>query len=142
MGDKLTPVQVARLIGVSPDTVRKWIRQGKLKAEKKGDRYWIDPEQISSISRASPEQIPIYPDQMIVVLQERIRELEKDKAYLQERVIALEKHIEALKQTIDAQQQTINTLTLRALPSPHKGLIERVREMFKRRGRGGKKEEG
>ncbi len=124
MADKwLTPSEVASRLGVSPDTVRKWIRKGKLKARKEGDRYWINPNDIPTPSRPHPEQ---HSDQeLISVLRDRIRELEQDKAFLLEQLKEKDRQIADLSQLVDR-------LTLTALPAPQKTLRERLRALFKR----------
>ena len=125
----ITPAQAAIRLGVSVDTVRRWIRQGKLKAHKEGDRYWIDPDilPVSAVKDVGQE-----PDSEVMILRERVRELERDKAYLQELVVDLRKQIEKQQETIEMMQQTINTLTLRALPPPRRSLMDRIKRMFKR----------
>jgi len=54
--DKLTPPQVARVLGVSPETVRGWIRSGELKAVNLADpqsprpRYRIERDALTSFA--------------------------------------------------------------------------------------------
>jgi len=125
----ITPAQAAIRLGVSVDTVRRWIRQGKLKAHKEGDRYWIDPDILpaSAVKDVGQEL-----DSEVMILRERVRELERDKAYLQERVVALERQLERQQEMLESMQRTIETLTHRALPSPG-GLKNRIRNLFRRR---------
>jgi len=130
MPDELTPAEAASRLGVSVDTVRRWIRQGKIKARKEGVKYLIEPDSLPTSVRQDFVQQPVA---QLTVMRERIRELEADKAYLQQRIVTLEKHIEALQQTIEAQQRTIDTLTMKALPAPKRRFRDRVRDVFRRK---------
>jgi len=110
--------QAADLLGVSIDTVRRWIKSGKLKAEKVKNRYRISRQEIqralSEVSRQKP--MHDFRDELIASLRERIRELEADKAYLQQRILALE--------------EIVKLLTAGALPKP--SLAERIKGFFGR----------
>jgi excisionase family DNA binding protein len=43
---KLTVPVAARLVGRNPETVRRWIREGKLRSEKVGTQHLVDREEI------------------------------------------------------------------------------------------------
>ena len=109
--------QVAELLGVSRDTVRRRIIAGMIKGEKVNGRWRIPRKEVDALREqvrkqdAQPAQ-----DILIQTLKERIRELEADKAYLQERIVTLEKLLESL--------------TPKALPKP--SLRERIKRIFKR----------
>ena len=93
--------EAARLLGVSTDAVRRMIRAGKLKAIKEGGVYKIPEEEIERMRSAYTPHAEAHtedPSQLIRVLQERIRELERDKAFLQERIVQLEKWLEEERQ--------------------------------------------
>jgi len=110
--------QAAELLGVSRDTVRRRIIAGEIKGEKVNGQWRIPRREVDALLKqvrkqdAQPAQ-----DVLIQMLRERIRELEADKAYLQERIIALERQIESL--------------IPKALPKP--SLRERIRGLFRRK---------
>ena len=125
--------EAAQRLGVCVETVRRWIKSGKIKARKVGIRYFIPLSEIEErvstpsgrvsggISGQISEQSA--KDEIIAalreqnrVLQERIRELEADKAYLQERILTLERLLESMAP--------------KALPKPP--LRERIKRLFKR----------
>lgn len=47
----ITSALAARKIGVTPDHIRKLIRDGKIKAEKVGNVWFIDSRSLSTIKR-------------------------------------------------------------------------------------------
>jgi len=120
----------AKMLGVCVETVRRWIKSGKIKARKVGTRYLIPLSEIEkyvSISSGQMSgQVSGQPskDEIIAVLREqnrvlqaRVRELEADKTYLQERIVTLERLLESLAP--------------KALPKPP--LRERIKSFFRRR---------
>lgn len=132
--DLINVTEAAHRCGVSADTIRRWIRQGKLRAQKIDNQYWIDPVDLQEVHTGS-RQIPVEPqadEGVVSVLQERVRELERDKAYLQELVVDLRKQIERQQETIESMQRTIETLTHRALPPSGGRWKERIRNLFRR----------
>jgi excisionase family DNA binding protein len=47
----LTVPQAARRVGRNPETVRRWIRQGKLRATKVGTQHIIDEAELIAVTR-------------------------------------------------------------------------------------------
>jgi excisionase family DNA binding protein len=47
-----TPTETAELLESHPNTVRRWIKEGKLKASRKGKTYWIEGKEIQQFMRA------------------------------------------------------------------------------------------
>jgi len=124
--------EAAEILGVSTSTVKRRIKQGVLEARREGNRYLINRsslEQLTAQMSGHDRSVSAQTGQLDLalelerlreqnrMLQQRVRELEADKAYLQERIVALEKLIE--------------TLTPQALPKP--SLRERVKTWLKRR---------
>ncbi|RLE29879.1 hypothetical protein DRJ54_03820 [Candidatus Acetothermia bacterium] len=124
--------EAAEILGVSTSTVKRRIKQGVLEARREGNRYLINRsslEQLTAQMSGHDRSVSAQTGQLDLalelerlreqnrMLQQRVRELEADKAYLQERIVALEKLIE--------------TLTPKALPKPP--LRERVKTWLKRR---------
>lgn len=54
----LTVPQAAARIGRDPETVRRWIRSGKLRARKIGTQHMIDEQDLAAIVNA-PESLPL-----------------------------------------------------------------------------------
>jgi len=97
----LSTKEAARLLGLSTDAVRRMIRTGKLKAIKEKGVYKIPEEEIERIRGEREAYEGAHAEdmsQLIQVLRERIRELEADKAFLQERIMQLEKWLEEERQ--------------------------------------------
>ncbi len=57
----LTVPEVARRIGRNPETVRRWIREGKLRSTKVGTQHLVEERDLVSVTAvaAEPIQIPI-----------------------------------------------------------------------------------
>lgn len=56
--DFLTTQQFAKKAGVSANTVSKWIRGGKIEAEKKGGKWLIPAAEVDKAVARSPKMIP------------------------------------------------------------------------------------
>jgi DNA (cytosine-5)-methyltransferase 1 len=109
--------EASNILKRSENTIRRWIKEGKLKAEKMGNAYQIDKESVNNLvnqvlTRDEKENL----DEIVSLLKTRIKGLEEDKAFLQNQVVSLTRQVEGL--------------TLRALPSPKKGLIERIKKWW------------
>jgi len=143
MGRRLTVKEFAELAGLSRVTVYRYIKQGKLDAERvNGVLYVIHPETQNEKDVKEPETTPditivehlqnqsdslkqqvtdlkqklLLAENTIETLRKRVAELESDKAYLQERIVTLERLLESL--------------TPKALPKS--SLRERIRRIFRR----------
>jgi len=140
---RLTVKEFSRLTGLSRATVYRYIKQGKLRAERiDGVLYVIQPETEVETGETEAEtardstaieflrgenerlrrevsQLRGRLSQLETEnenLRQRVRELEADKAYLQDRIVTLE--------------ELLKSLTPKALPKPP--LRERIRRIFKR----------
>jgi len=140
---RLTVKEFSRLTGLSRATVYRYIKQGKLRAEKvDGVLYVIQPETEIETGETEAEAagnrttIEFLRNENERLRQEvselrgrmsqfetenenlrrRVRELEADKAYLQERIVTLE--------------ELIKSLTPKALPKPP--LWERIKGIFRK----------
>ena len=130
--------ETSRLLGVSTDTIRKWIKRGKIRARKVEGRWMIERDSLPEMSRTKQDSVQDRDgttvlserDRHIVELENRIRELEKDKASLQERIRELEADKAYLQERIVALEKLLESLTPKALPKPP--LWERIKRIFKR----------
>jgi excisionase family DNA binding protein len=62
MGDRdvpdfLTVPEAAKRVGRNPETIRRWIREGRLPAERAGTQHLVDEDVLDQIV-ATPELIP------------------------------------------------------------------------------------
>jgi excisionase family DNA binding protein len=53
----VTVPEAARLVGKNPETIRRWIREGRLRAQKVGTQHLIDEEALDEVA-GGPELIP------------------------------------------------------------------------------------
>lgn len=60
--DVLTVEEAARRVGRSPDTVRRWIRSGRLAAATEGRRRVIDPADLEAIRDELYPMLPLPPE--------------------------------------------------------------------------------
>jgi len=58
----LTVEQAARRVGRSPETVRRWIRDGRLPARTEGRRRVIDPVDLDSVRDELYPMLPLPPE--------------------------------------------------------------------------------
>jgi excisionase family DNA binding protein len=54
----LTVPEAARRVGRDPETVRRWIRSGRLRATKVGTQHVIDPQDLDAVTQ-SPLTLPM-----------------------------------------------------------------------------------
>jgi excisionase family DNA binding protein len=57
VGTLYTPAEVARLLKVTPRTVRAWIRAGRLPARRYGRLYRVRAEDLAQFGRDTPEKV-------------------------------------------------------------------------------------
>jgi excisionase family DNA binding protein len=130
--------EVSRLLGVSPDTIRKWIKRGKIRARKVEGRWLIERDSLPDMSGTKRDSVQdrdgtavlFERDSRIAELEDCVRELERDNAVLQERVRELERDKAYLQERIITLERLLESLTPKALPKPP--LRERIRRIFKR----------
>ena len=48
----LTVPEAARRVGKNPETVRRWIREGKLRSQKVGTQHLVDEETVANLGEA------------------------------------------------------------------------------------------
>jgi len=53
--DHVNVIEAARRIGVSDETIRRWIRLGRLPAEKLGLQYFIPEKEVERLVRQRPD---------------------------------------------------------------------------------------
>jgi len=116
-GESYTIKELSQITGYSPNTIRGYIKAGKLKAQLVNNRYQIPQEEAERVFKVGKS---ITTDTNLVTeLKNRISELESDKAFLQKQVMDL--------------QETIRLLTIKQLPGnqkSNKGVFTRVKEFF------------
>lgn len=54
----LTVPEAARRVGRNPETIRRWIRGGRLRASKVGTQHLIDESDLDAVAM-SPEPLPV-----------------------------------------------------------------------------------
>lgn len=54
----ITVPEAARRIGRNPETVRRWIRSGRLRSEKVGTQHLVDAEQLDGLADDMPFELP------------------------------------------------------------------------------------
>lgn len=57
----LTVPEAARRIGRNPETIRRWIREGKLPSRRIGTQHLIDPADLASLVDPYAEMLPLPP---------------------------------------------------------------------------------
>ncbi len=109
--------ELSQITGYSPNTIRMYIKAGKLKAQLVNNRYQIPQEEAERVFKVGKS---ITTDTNLVTeLKNRISELESDKAFLQKQVMDL--------------QETIRLLTIKQLPGnqkSNKGVFTKIKEFF------------
>lgn len=55
----LTVPEVARRVGRDPETVRRWIRSGRLRSTKVGTQHLIDEADIEDLARGEHDELPV-----------------------------------------------------------------------------------
>jgi excisionase family DNA binding protein len=55
----LTVPEAARRAGRNPETIRRWIRSGKLQARKIGTQHVIEEEDLDAVLDEDAEQLPV-----------------------------------------------------------------------------------
>ncbi|MGH2472400.1 MAG: helix-turn-helix domain-containing protein [Candidatus Limnocylindria bacterium] len=55
----LTVPEAARRIGRHPETVRRWIREGKLRSRKVGTQHVLDEKDVRAVRRSGAETLAV-----------------------------------------------------------------------------------
>jgi len=124
--------EAAKILGVSEKTIRRYIKDGKIKAVKVDGKYVI-PE--GEVSRESVIKQYSTDDnrQEIQFLLEKIKALEEDKVFLQGQISEMQRHIQSLLQELSEIRKSYDQLvTSKALPPPKEGIIAMVRRFWER----------
>ncbi len=58
----LTVPEAARRAGRNPETVRRWIREGRLRASRVGTQHVIDEADLEAVIADAAETVPLPPD--------------------------------------------------------------------------------
>jgi excisionase family DNA binding protein len=58
----LTVPEAARRIGRNPETIRRWIREGKLPARKVGTQHVLDEGDLEAYLEETSDRLPIPPE--------------------------------------------------------------------------------
>jgi excisionase family DNA binding protein len=58
----ITVPEAARRAGKNPETIRRWIREGKLPARKVGTQHVIEEEDLEARLGTPPETVPLPPE--------------------------------------------------------------------------------
>jgi excisionase family DNA binding protein len=61
----LTVPEAARRVGRNPETIRRWIREGRLRSQRIGTQHLVDEEALDALV-TTPEPIPTAGDQRTV----------------------------------------------------------------------------
>ena len=61
----LTVPEAAKRVGRDPETVRRWIRSGKLRSERVGTQYFIDESDLAELD-GEHETLPLLPEWRIM----------------------------------------------------------------------------
>ena len=108
----MTVEQYAHQHGLNPETVRRYIRQGKLKAHRVGRRYEIEAQ-------------PTYNNKHTTI-DDNIQQLISEK---DERIKQLSQQNDHLTQLL-AMQTKQNSELIAQLPAPRPTLTERITKLF------------
>lgn len=57
----LTVPQAAKRVGRNPETIRRWIREGKLRASKVGTQHVIEEQDIDALVDLASDTLPVPP---------------------------------------------------------------------------------
>jgi excisionase family DNA binding protein len=58
----LTVPEAARRAGRNPETIRRWIREGKLRARKVGTQHVLEEEDLDEVLGSFAETVPLPPE--------------------------------------------------------------------------------
>jgi excisionase family DNA binding protein len=58
----LTVPEAARRVGRNPETVRRWIRSGKLRSQKVGTQHLIDERELDALMDENNDMLPLPPE--------------------------------------------------------------------------------
>ena len=59
VGVPLTVPEAARRVERNPETVRRWIREGKLPARKLGSQHFIEQADLEKVTRSQSHSLPL-----------------------------------------------------------------------------------
>ncbi len=58
----LTVPEAARRVGRNPETIRRWIREGKLRARNIGTQHVLQEADLANLLRESDDTVPLPPE--------------------------------------------------------------------------------
>lgn len=133
-----TVSELAALLGVSTETIRRRIRSGEYEVKKEGNKYLIKFTDVVKLTQQVPDTVSIDIDSRMTLLETELRHLREQNQMLRERIRELEADkgflLEQLKEKdrqIAEKDRIINELIPRALPKP-KAEGGWFRRLFKR----------
>ncbi|MGB9682815.1 MAG: helix-turn-helix domain-containing protein [bacterium] len=131
MEEKLYSIEeAAKALGLSEKTIRRYIKDGKIKAIKVEGRYSIPEGEIARESLI--KQYEEEDRKEIDSLLERIKTLEEDKIFLQGQISELQRHIQSLIQELSELRKSYDQLvTAKALLPPKEGFISRIKRLWR-----------
>jgi excisionase family DNA binding protein len=59
MSNVLTVTEAARRAGCDPETIRRWIRQGRLQVRSNGRQHGIEEQDLEAALHAAEEMLPV-----------------------------------------------------------------------------------
>jgi excisionase family DNA binding protein len=57
----LTVPAAARRVGRNPETIRRWIRSGRLRSTKVGTQHLVDEAELAAVAAQDDEELPVPP---------------------------------------------------------------------------------
>ncbi|RKY02966.1 MAG: hypothetical protein DRJ51_05905 [Thermoprotei archaeon] len=120
-----TVSELAALLGVSTETIRRRIRSGEYEVKKEGNKYLVKFTDVDKLTQQVTDTVSIDADSRTTLLETELRYLREQNQMLKERIRELETDkgflLEQLKEKdrqIAEKDRIINELIPRALPRP------------------------
>ena len=130
MDDKwYTVSEVASLLGVSTETIRRHIKSGKIEGKKEGNQYVV---KLTNVSNSDQHNVTQMTDMKLLQFESNAKLLEERNQMLEQRLRDLEKDKGFLLSQILEKDQLINKLTPLALPKPKIKFGQRIKRIFRK----------
>ncbi len=75
----LTVPEAARRVGRDPETVRRWIRSGKLASQKVGTQHLVDEAELDELAAGRGAMVPLPPEWDVEPRVDWVRLLREDR---------------------------------------------------------------
>lgn len=135
-----TVSEAANMLNISTETVRRYIRSGKLEGRKDGKQWMVKLEDVGQSRPQMTDNLatPVATDAVRLKfekerLEERNRMLQDQIDMLRERIKELEADKGFLLDQLKEKDKIINELMPRALPKPKTKISERLKRLFGRK---------